>query len=66
MRRFSEGMIIRYFNDGSLYRIINISDKEVTYKAISHGHWETREDLEYFSSLAPSGYSQKYRWEVVA
>ena len=65
MRRFSEGMIVRYFNDNALYKITDISDKGVTYKAINNGHWETREDLEYFSSLAPSGSTQKYRWELV-
>lgn len=66
MRRFSEGMIVRHYTDDRIYRITKVTDKEVFYKPISFSNWETREDIDFFSSLAPENKNnQKYRFEVI-
>ena len=65
MRRFSEGMIVSNYHDSQLYIITKITDEDVFYKSLNHGNWETREDKDFFSSLAPEGFTQKYRWRIV-
>ncbi len=63
-RKFAEGMLVSFHNGEELARILSISDKGVIYKSITGGY-ETREPLDFFSSLAPKFSKQKYRWEVI-